>query len=278
MFNLEQSIAEWRKSMRRASRIAPETLDELESHLRETVEELARSGIAETQAFQSAVTRLGPAEAVTSEFQKLRGFTWLPAIAVTGIGIVAALLFAAYLISLIRVPGPGILFFAYVFAIALGYGSTLLLGVLGMCFVCQRSAAEFSPSRLRSVSRVSFGYGLAAALFLAGGMILGLIWSHWHWGDYWRWDSPLVVLVWLTGFLVAHHSPRVTSRSLLVSSLLGSNIVILAWLARYLFPSGPHSYGIPSWFTSSLGVALIANLAFFMIGLAPAGWLRLRKA
>ena len=51
MPNLEQSIAEWRKTMRSVSRLASETLTELENHLRETVEQLVRSGIPEAQAF-----------------------------------------------------------------------------------------------------------------------------------------------------------------------------------------------------------------------------------
>ena len=45
MHNLEKSIAEWRKTMMAAPAVNHETLDELENHLRENVEQLVRSGI-----------------------------------------------------------------------------------------------------------------------------------------------------------------------------------------------------------------------------------------
>src|SRR5215831_11862539 len=43
MHNLEQMITEWRKSA--ATNVSAETLDELETHLRETTEKLVRSGM-----------------------------------------------------------------------------------------------------------------------------------------------------------------------------------------------------------------------------------------
>ena len=44
MFDLEQAIAEWRKQMLAAGIKAPVPLDELESHLREEVEETGAFG------------------------------------------------------------------------------------------------------------------------------------------------------------------------------------------------------------------------------------------
>jgi len=283
MPDLEPSIAAWRKTMMAAPHVGPDTLDELETHLRETVEELVRSGVPETEAFERAVQRLGSPAAVTSEFQKLNAFTWLPATAVTAAGIAAALLLAGYLFSLFQTPARDILLAAHVLAITLGYGATLLLGVLGVCFVCQRCATDFSPRRVRSLSRVTSTYGQIAALLTALGMVLGMVWSHQHWGRYWGWDSrevgALSVVVWLLCFLCAHRSRRITARGALIASLLGSNLVLLAWFGP-LFPwrEGLHSYGMPIQATPLMLAALAMNLLFFLVGLAPAGWLRLRKA
>jgi len=50
MFNLEQSIAEWRRQMLAAGVKNPNVLDELEIHLREDVEKQMREGSGAQQA------------------------------------------------------------------------------------------------------------------------------------------------------------------------------------------------------------------------------------
>ena len=51
MFDLEKAIAEWRQQLAAGGVKAPELLDELESHLREDVEEQLHSGFNGEQAF-----------------------------------------------------------------------------------------------------------------------------------------------------------------------------------------------------------------------------------
>lgn len=70
MFDLETAIANWRKQMLAAGIQAPVPLDELESHLREEIEQ-QKSGMSEVEAFQSAVQKIGPAHTVRNEFQKV---------------------------------------------------------------------------------------------------------------------------------------------------------------------------------------------------------------
>ena len=83
----------------------------------------------------------------------------------------------------------------------------------------------------------------------------------------------------LADLLLACRSLATDGRArLLVSSLLGSNIVILAWFPPFVSPTALHSYGLPGGMITFLVAAFAANLAFFLIGLAPAGWLRLRRA
>ena len=71
MFNLEQAIARWRQQMRTTGLKPREVLEELESHLRDDIEEQVRSGIDPQQAFAVAVERVGEAGALKAEFQKL---------------------------------------------------------------------------------------------------------------------------------------------------------------------------------------------------------------
>jgi hypothetical protein len=71
MFDLEKAIAEWRRRMLAAGISAPESLDELESHLREEIEERMRLGLDAQRAFEAAVERVGQPSALGAEFAKL---------------------------------------------------------------------------------------------------------------------------------------------------------------------------------------------------------------
>src|SRR5688500_12537125 len=159
MHNLEKSIAEWRKTMMAAPAVNHETLDELENHLRENVEQLVRSGITEREAFLSAVKQLGGAPAIASEFRKLEQSTWLPVKVVTGIGLVAAVAMTIFLFAHLGEPRIKLLLAGHVFAVTLGYGTTFLVGALGICFVAQRCLSDASPLRMRSLTGVTFLLG-----------------------------------------------------------------------------------------------------------------------
>jgi len=76
MFNLEQSIAEWRGQMLSAGMENPEIVDELESHLREDWARRVQSGESEEQAFEGAVQGVGQASLLKHEFAKLGGKKW----------------------------------------------------------------------------------------------------------------------------------------------------------------------------------------------------------
>lgn len=71
MFNLEKAIADWRQEMATARLGKGDALDELESHLREDIEQQIRGGVTPQQAFEVAVERIGGAQALGSEFAKL---------------------------------------------------------------------------------------------------------------------------------------------------------------------------------------------------------------
>ena len=71
MFNLEKSIADWRRQMLAAGIKTPVPLEELEIHLREEIERQTGAGLSETEAFKASVRKIGPAQAVQSEFRKV---------------------------------------------------------------------------------------------------------------------------------------------------------------------------------------------------------------
>jgi hypothetical protein len=73
MFNLEQSISEWRRQMHSAGVTNAQILDELESHLREDVARRMQSGEPAQHAFESALQALGDVAVLKDEFKKLGG-------------------------------------------------------------------------------------------------------------------------------------------------------------------------------------------------------------
>ena len=77
MFNLEQSISEWRGQMLSAGVRNPDIVDELESHLREDWARRVQSGESEEQAFEGAVRGVGQASLLQHEFAKLVKWAWL---------------------------------------------------------------------------------------------------------------------------------------------------------------------------------------------------------
>src|SRR5689334_16119736 len=90
MHSLEQLITEWRKSAATPN-VSAETLDELETHLREKAEQFVRSGMSVPDAFQRAVVELGAMSKVSSEFRKLDQPVWLPVKLAIGAAALTAL-------------------------------------------------------------------------------------------------------------------------------------------------------------------------------------------
>lgn len=76
MFNLEQSISEWRQQMHSAGLKNPDLVDELESHLRDDVARRVDSGEDEEQAWKAALQDMGQASLLKHEFAKLHGNSW----------------------------------------------------------------------------------------------------------------------------------------------------------------------------------------------------------
>jgi len=76
MFNLEQSISEWRRLMESVGIKNSDIVDELESHLREDLARRVQSGESQEEAFARAVQGLGQASLLKHEFAKLGGKKW----------------------------------------------------------------------------------------------------------------------------------------------------------------------------------------------------------
>ena len=81
MFDPEQAIAEWRRTMLAAGIKSPVPLDELEIHLRDEIERQMKSGLTELQAFVFATQQMGEAGLLKNEFSKDHTFHWIRTLA-----------------------------------------------------------------------------------------------------------------------------------------------------------------------------------------------------
>lgn len=70
-FDLETSMAAWRRSLENRDVILPEDLDELERHIRDQVDELRRSGRSERDAFTEAIGMMGDPSHTESAFREV---------------------------------------------------------------------------------------------------------------------------------------------------------------------------------------------------------------
>ncbi len=93
MFDLEQSIADWRKQMLAAGIKTPVPLEELEIHLREDIERQMELGTTPQLAFENSVQQIGHASELKGEFKKVGGTACvLPQMSLFWTGVVGVVL------------------------------------------------------------------------------------------------------------------------------------------------------------------------------------------
>jgi hypothetical protein len=170
MFNLDQAIAKWRQEMTAAGVKTPRVRDELESHLREDIQNRVRSGAGSEQAFAEAVKQLGAGVRLKQEFEKVareRKRSWLRASSVVGGTLFA---YSAVFVSCIFAHRAG-RFEITVPDLLLYLGAmlaTMFFGFTGRYF------ARFLPIVLNEKLQAVY---IAAAIFLDAGL-LRTLWEH----------------------------------------------------------------------------------------------------
>jgi hypothetical protein len=87
MFDLEQAILQWRQQMLAAGIQSPVPLEELESHLRDELEQQMKSGLEPKAALAVAIEKVGQAQNLKAEFIKVRPIKW-------SVNLVATILFS----------------------------------------------------------------------------------------------------------------------------------------------------------------------------------------
>ncbi len=160
MFNLEQSIANWRGKCSTAGIKSPVPLEELESHLREDVEQQMRSGLSAQQAFGIAVKKIGPATELKMEFKKVSvPMEMQEVIRLAGVIFVALTLFCPLFLFLPCLQARELGLMVKMYALAV-YAITVAASVLSWKYNHKLLPVIRNQLLRRAVGLVCYGVGL----------------------------------------------------------------------------------------------------------------------
>jgi hypothetical protein len=232
MRNLEQQIADWRRTMAKAADHRRELLDELEEHLRDEIDRFVRSGISEGNAFQMALSKLGAPSGVAAEYDKLTANqrAWWPVKLARLCAIATVLLSGALLIR--RIDKVGVLLASHVWFVTIGYLLMLAVGGLGICYICAGWFGGPGPTQRHSLVRSTFQFANMAAILTGVAVILGMFWAKENWGRYWAWDpketGAAVIIVWAL-LISALQWSKAAQITIVFFGVLGSAITAGAW-------------------------------------------------
>jgi hypothetical protein len=285
MFNLEQSIAEWRRQMLAAGIKTPMTLDELENHLREDVRALQSAGKPADQAFELAVSRLGTPGPLRTEFAKLKknpawwpvtiGY-WLYAGSMIGAAVSIAvkywLLFEASKVGLFD---NALLLCAHVISVTAGYCAAFVAGSFGILFVCCRFFHGLTPDRQQSLDRGALLFSQVSAGLVIVGFALGMLWCHQHSGRFLMGDvkevGALCAAIWFIALSLKRRRRWASERATMLMCIAGNVIVSLAWFGAAILNDGQRMHGgWASYLPLALAVFVGIHFLFLVMGIAPA--------
>lgn len=232
-FNLNQAILDWRKALADAPAIRRGDLDELESHLRDSVASLEAAGLAPHEAFWVAQNRLGAGEALNAEFGKVNTEqVWADRVLwmVTGcivLGLASSLingLVALATLGMFKLTTPSIL---------LGPGGLVLhlatlAGFLLFLWQSGRStnglvwrAGRWLKTRPRTAVAIAFVLPALASCSVAGAQVLTVkLMSIQTYSSLllWRWPAGIavgilwpIVLAWLLTRKCANQGPPIAN-------------------------------------------------------------------
>jgi ABC-type transport system involved in cytochrome c biogenesis permease subunit len=269
MPELEQLIAQWRRGLLETTGCSAEVLDELESHLRDEIQQLVATGHTPEQALTLAAARLGNPSTLAAEFAKIAKPGWLPARLVTIATIVLGVLLIGYLFPRWQ-DRWGVILTAHVCSVILGYTSLFLVGLLAVCYVARRPFRDLNNGQMKSLGRAVFTLTATSAVLTFIGILLGCIWANEHLGRYWGWDAREIgggcVLSWDCAMLLLLWTRRAPEGLAIRLGILGNVVVGVAW-----FGTTPQ---LAAW----LPVFKLTQLALFGVGFVPADRLRRREA
>jgi ABC-type transport system involved in cytochrome c biogenesis permease subunit len=161
----------------------------------------------------------------------------------------------------------------HVTAVTMGYGATLLAGVLGAIYIVRGLLTNTAPEIMKSLTTMIYGILCFATLFSFVGTVLGGIWADQSWGRFWGWDpkenGALIIVIWNALGLHARWGGIVKQRGLAVLSVVGLMVTGWSWIGTNQLGVGLHAYGFNNTLATVLVVGWICSLVLVAAGLTP---------
>ena len=158
----------------------------------------------------------------------------------------------------------------HVTTITIGYGASLMAGLVGHLYLIFLVKKEKNETVLNSIFKNLFGITLIALFFTLFGTILGGIWADQSWGRFWGWDpkenGALLIVLWQLMMIHMRLSGLAKPAEFALGMGLNNIIVALAWFGVNLLQVGLHSYGFDDGVARNLYVFIVLEL-FFCLGL-----------
>jgi len=166
----------------------------------------------------------------------------------------------------------------HVTTIILGYGTSLMAGLIGHLYLIERIRVPEDSSRLKSIYDNMFGVTLIALFFTLFGTILGGIWADQSWGRFWGWDpkenGALLIVLWQLMMVHMRLSGLAKADRFALGMVLNNIVVIMAWFGVNLLSIGLHSYGFASGIAVNIVIFTFVEL---VTGFGTYYWARLKN-
>jgi ABC-type transport system involved in cytochrome c biogenesis permease subunit len=162
----------------------------------------------------------------------------------------------------------------HVTAVTMGYGATLLAGVLGAIYIVRGLlGTNTTPVIMKSLSTMIYGILCFATLFSFVGTVLGGIWADQSWGRFWGWDpkenGALIIVIWNALGLHARWGGIVKQRGLAVLAVVGLMVTGWSWIGTNQLGVGLHAYGFNNTLATVLVVTWVCCIGLVAAGLTP---------
>jgi ABC-type transport system involved in cytochrome c biogenesis permease subunit len=162
----------------------------------------------------------------------------------------------------------------HVVTITVGYSVTFLAGLLGIYYIVlgvfTRSLTNETGKLL---ARMIYGCICFAIFFSFIGTVFGGLWADDSWGRFWGWDpkenGALILVLWNALILHARWDGWARERGLAVLAVGGNIVTSWSWFGVNELSVGLHSYGFTQGVLFTLGLFVLSQLIFILLGCLP---------
>ena len=127
MFDLEQAVKDWLKTLRKKAELEEGYVEELHSHLWDEIEHLLEEGKSKEDAFAGAVKNLGPIENIGVDYLKTDSRQWIAVPPEKGVGSILALFYNYLKVALRRIKKNRGYSVINILGLALGMACTIFI-------------------------------------------------------------------------------------------------------------------------------------------------------